>query len=132
MAEMIVLALALAAWGWGAAGCDDPPGGDDPDAGDGGADGDADGDAGGDADGDEDSTSDGDVEGDSEIEPAFEIDPDRMFDDVAWLAADERAGRFTGTEENEEALGYVEELFADIGLVPYGDEGTYRQRFEFD
>jgi len=64
--------------------------------------------------------------------PPFELDEDRIFEDVAWLAHDDRAGRAPGTPGNEASLDYVEALYAELGLTPAGDGGTYRQAFEFD
>ncbi len=99
-----------------------------------GGDADADADADSDGDLDEESDADGDDDGDADAdsEPAFEFDRDRMFDDVAWLAAAERGGRAPGTEENEAALDYVEDVFEELGLHPLGDDDTFRDHFSFD
>lgn len=64
--------------------------------------------------------------------PPFVLDEDRVFDDVAWLAHDDRAGRAPGTPGNEAALDYVEALYTELGLLPAGEGGTYRQAFEYD
>jgi len=60
------------------------------------------------------------------------IDPDRMFDDMALLASDEWGGRAPATEGNDLAVDHVEALFADLGLVPAGEDGTYRQHFPYE
>jgi len=60
------------------------------------------------------------------------IDPDRMYDDLSLLASDEYGGRAPATEGNEMALQYVEEVFDEYGLMPVGEEGTYRQYFPFE
>lgn len=60
------------------------------------------------------------------------IDPDRMFDDLTSLASDEYGGRAPATEGNDLAVDYVESIFADLGLVPVGEDGTYRQHFPYD
>ncbi len=85
--------------------------------------------------GDDDSTSDDDdTTGDddtTEVDPE-EIDPQRIFDDVALLASDEWTGRQPGTEGNELAVAHVETLFEDLGLSHAGDPGSYRQMFAFE
>jgi hypothetical protein len=61
----------------------------------------------------------------------FELDPQRVLDDVELLASDDFRGRAAGTPGNEAALDYVESVFVDLGLTPAGDAGGYRQRFAF-
>lgn len=118
---------------WSGFGCgngtDDP----NPDAGDGGGDADGDADGDGDEELDGDASLDGDLDADGDILPwpTFEFDPARMFDDVAWLADEDRAGRAPGTEGNDLSVDRVEELFADLGLQPAGDDDSFRQLFEF-
>jgi len=92
-------------------------------------DGGADADDGG-ADADTDADVDTDVDADTDEE--FEFDIQRVFDDVAWLAHDDRTGRLPGTPGNEAAVEYVRELFEDLGLTPAGDGGTFMQAFQFD
>ena len=77
---------------------------------------------------------DGDLDGDvqDDAQPAFEFDRDRIFEDVAWLASPERAGRAPGTEGNEASMDYVEDLFAELGLQPAGDDDSFRQGFAFE
>ncbi len=48
---------------------------------------------------------------------------------VAWLAAPERQGRGLGTYELTETAEYIARQFADAGLVPGGDDGSWYQRF---
>jgi len=67
---------------------------------------------------------------DAEVPPE-EISAERMYADVAVLASDEYAGRKPGTEGNELAMQYVENLFAEYGLEPLGDNGTYRHGFSY-
>ncbi|MDZ4774612.1 MAG: M28 family peptidase [Planctomycetota bacterium] len=47
---------------------------------------------------------------------------------VRFLAADERAGRVTGTKEAELCARYLARVFEKSGLAPAGDDGTYLQR----
>ncbi len=49
---------------------------------------------------------------------------------VDYLASDELEGRGTGDKGNEQAAKYIAEKFAEIGLLPMGDNGTYFQEFE--
>ena len=67
----------------------------------------------------------------TEVEPE-EIDPQRIFDDVALLASDEWGGREPGAEGNELAVAYVEDLFEGLGIDQAGDPGSYRQMFAVD
>jgi len=46
------------------------------------------------------------------------------------LASDELQGRLPGTEGIEQAAQYITKQFADIGLKPAGDDGTWFQGFE--
>ncbi len=78
------------------------------------------GDAGGDTDTDTDTDSDAD----------FEIDPQRIHDDVAQLASDEWGGRRPGTEGNEAALDYVADLLDELGLDAESDV-HFRQPFTY-
>jgi hypothetical protein len=99
-------------------GCDDP------------------GSSGGDAgpDGSSDTDADTDTDSDSDAGPdgsPCAVDPDRVFADVAFLASEELGGREAGSDGNELALQMAEERFAALGLVPVGDDGTFRQAFDF-
>jgi len=80
-----------------------------------------------DTDTDSDSDSDSDSDGDTDTGP-FEFSSDQLWEDVTWLCDDLREGRAPGTQGNEDALVYVEDVFAEIGLDPVGDE-DYRQIF---
>ena len=62
----------------------------------------------------------------------FEIDPQRVWDDVVYLASPALEGRRPGDPGNEAALDYVETLFTDLGLTPAGESDTFRQPFTFD
>ncbi|MDY7092540.1 MAG: M28 family peptidase [Acidobacteriota bacterium] len=55
---------------------------------------------------------------------------DRYRADVEWLSADERQGRGLGTEGLDEAARWIARRYADLGLDPAGDEGSFLQRFE--
>lgn len=46
---------------------------------------------------------------------------------VAFLADDARAGRMAGEPGYEEAARYVADQFADLGLVPGGEDGWFQQ-----
>ncbi len=48
---------------------------------------------------------------------------------VEWLAAPERGGRGVGTPELDATAVYIAERFAEAGLRPGGDDGTWFQRF---
>ena len=50
---------------------------------------------------------------------------------VATLAADQMAGRLTGTQGANRATSYVAGVFKLLGLEPAGDNGTYFQSFTF-
>lgn len=50
---------------------------------------------------------------------------------VRYLASDELEGRGAGTKGAEMAREYISALFAEWGLRPMGDNGTYSQRFSF-
>jgi len=60
-----------------------------------------------------------------------EITADELKQHVKYLASDELEGRAAGTEGNEKAAEYIGEQFEKYGLKPAGDEGSYRQHFEF-
>lgn len=50
---------------------------------------------------------------------------------VRYLASDELQGRGGGTEGARKAREYIAALFAQWGLKPMGEDGTYFQRFTF-
>ena len=47
-----------------------------------------------------------------------QVDAQRMFDAIAWLASDERQGRFTLAPEIEESAAWIEQRHAELGLAP--------------
>lgn len=49
--------------------------------------------------------------------------------DVIYLASDELEGRETGTKGEELAAAYIAKRFAEVGLNPKGDDGTWFQSF---
>jgi Tol biopolymer transport system component len=59
-----------------------------------------------------------------------EIAADRFQRSVAWLADDARQGRGIATQGLEDAAAWLEARFAELGLEPGGERGTFRQRFE--
>jgi hypothetical protein len=61
---------------------------------------------------------------------SYELDPDRIFQDTAYLASEALEGREPGTAGNQLACDYVESLFDDLDLEPAGDD-SYRQAFDF-
>jgi hypothetical protein len=77
---------------------------------------------------DDDTTGDDDT---AAVDPEV-VDPDRMYDELSLLASDEYGGRAPATEGNEMALQYVEAVFEEYGLMPVGEDGTYRQYFPFE
>ncbi len=72
-----------------------------------------------------------DQTGDEDAEE-FQFDIQRVYDDVAWLAHDDRTGRLPGTKGNDDAVEYVRQLFEELDLLPIGDDNTFLQLFEFD
>lgn len=54
----------------------------------------------------------------------------RYLEHVRFLASDELEGRGNGTKGLERAAEYIARQFADMGLQPGGDEGTFFQTFE--
>jgi hypothetical protein len=54
----------------------------------------------------------------------------RYLDHVRFLASDELEGRGNGTPGLERAAEYIARQFAEIGLRPGGDQGTFYQAFE--
>jgi aminopeptidase YwaD len=71
-------------------------------------------------------------EGGREWKPlSYELDPDRIFQDTAYLASEALEGREPGTEGNQLACDYVESLFDELGVEPAGYARGYRQAFDF-
>ena len=67
----------------------------------------------------------------AEIEK-FSFDAQRVYDDVAWLAHEDRTGRQPGTQGNKDAVEYVRQLFEELGLTGLSEEGSFLQPFNFD
>lgn len=63
------------------------------------------------------------------VDPAFSAD--RFRATVGFLADDLLKGRDTGSEGLEIAARYVASRFAELGLKPGGDDGTWYQRITF-
>ncbi|WP_434391273.1 M28 family peptidase [Melittangium boletus] len=55
--------------------------------------------------------------------------PDRVLEDVRFLAAPEQGGRGIDTPGLEQAAAWLERRFTALGLEPAGDAGSFRQRF---
>ncbi len=56
----------------------------------------------------------------------------RMLEAVEYLASDELKGRGLGTPEIDEAANYIGDKFAEYGLQPGSDDGTYYQDWTQD
>ncbi|WNG39587.1 M28 family peptidase [Archangium violaceum] len=54
---------------------------------------------------------------------------DRLMTDVRFLAAPEQGGRGVDSPGLEAAASYLEKRFAELGLLPAGDNGGFRQKF---
>jgi hypothetical protein len=59
-----------------------------------------------------------------------ETGADRIQRDIAWLADPAREGRGLGTKGLTASGEYIEQRFAKLGLLPAGQQGTYRDNFE--
>lgn len=59
------------------------------------------------------------------------LDYGYFFKHLAYLASDELRGRYVGSEGYDLAASYMAEEFGRIGLLPFGDSGTYYQGVEF-
>lgn len=58
-----------------------------------------------------------------------DVDGVRALAHVTYLADPARGGRYTASAGYEDAARYVADRFAEIGLEPWGDSGTFFQRF---
>ena len=67
--------------------------------------------------------------------PDFETVPEITVDDmrrhIEYLASDELEGRLTGTRGEQLATQYVANQFAELGLLPGGDDDTFFEEFAF-
>src|ERR1700744_556590 len=59
------------------------------------------------------------------------IDAHRIAEHVRFLANDLLEGRAPGTRGGDLAANYIASQFAQYGLKPAGDNGTYLQKVEF-
>jgi len=73
-----------------------------------------------------------DDDNDEDEAGGYKFSVERVYEDVAWLAHDDRAGRMPGTEQIKDAANYVKDLFEELGLLSIGDDSTYFQLFDFD
>ena len=64
------------------------------------------------------------------LAPAF--DAERLLGHVRFLADERLEGRGNGSKGLEEATAFVAKAFAEMGLKPGGDEGTWFQAFSAD
>jgi Zn-dependent M28 family amino/carboxypeptidase len=53
--------------------------------------------------------------------------PETLLADVRWLSDLERRGRAAGSPEERETAGWLANRFAELGLTPAGDRGTWFQ-----
>lgn len=60
-----------------------------------------------------------------------QINGQRIWQFDRYLCKDELAGRLPATEGGELAAEYISQKFAQWGLEPAGDDGTYFQSFDF-
>jgi len=60
---------------------------------------------------------------------ALDVDGQRAREHTAFFADRARGGRYTASPGYDEAARYMAERFAELGLDPLGDGGTYFQRF---
>ncbi len=58
-----------------------------------------------------------------------DVDGGRALEHTAYLADPARGGRFTASAGYDDAAKYVADRFAEIGLEPWGDGGTFFSRF---
>ena len=58
-----------------------------------------------------------------------EVDGVRALEHVRYLADPARGGRYTASSGYEDAAGYVADRFAEAGLEPWGDGGSFFQSF---
>lgn len=58
-----------------------------------------------------------------------EVDGARALEHTAYLADPARGGRFTASPGYDDAASYLADRFAELGLEPWGDGGTFFSRF---
>ena len=59
------------------------------------------------------------------------VDPTRILEDIRHLASPALRGRKPGDPGNELAVQYAEKRYAEAGLAPGGDGGTFRHAFQW-
>jgi hypothetical protein len=64
------------------------------------------------------------------VRPTLETAADRVQRDIVWLADPAREGRGLGTKGLVAAGEFIEQRFKQLGLLPAGNQGTYRDDFE--
>jgi Zn-dependent M28 family amino/carboxypeptidase len=57
------------------------------------------------------------------------VSSERIIQDIKYLSSDLLEGRGTGEPGGEKAAGYIAKSFAEAGLAPAGDDGSFMQRF---
>lgn len=65
-----------------------------------------------------------------QLRPEDGISPDRYLDDIRFLASPELEGRGNGTDGLRQAGDFLAAEFADMGLEPEGEDGSWFQNFE--
>ncbi len=61
---------------------------------------------------------------------ASAVSQERLMDGVRWLADDAREGRMTGSPAEEASAQWIADRFAEAGLTPLGNDGTFLQHFQ--
>jgi hypothetical protein len=61
--------------------------------------------------------------------PPADIDADRALEHLRFFVAPAQGGRYTASTGYDNAAKYMADRFAEIGLEPWGDGGTYFSRF---
>jgi hypothetical protein len=61
--------------------------------------------------------------------PPADIDADRALEHLRFFVAPAQGGRYTASAGYDNAAKYMADRFAEIGLEPWGDGGTYFSRF---
>src|SRR5258705_11471709 len=59
-----------------------------------------------------------------------DVDGARALEHVAYFADHARGGRFSGSPGYDDAARFVANRFKEIGLEPWGDNGTYFEHFK--
>jgi hypothetical protein len=61
--------------------------------------------------------------------PPAEVDGDRALEHLRFFVAPAQGGRYTASAGYDNAAKYMADRFAEIGLEPWGDGGSYFSRF---